>query len=130
MSLHPDPIGPIPDQTARVARAAFPKGTLCLKLYDEIGTIFCDQDFADLFPQRGQPRRPSASRSSRSSRKKGEQACSRQRTVLLSGIGATRSHTSLPLVGSKPVPLCFHPAFTAQTPAPDSRLLTGESRIG
>jgi transposase len=38
-----------------VARAAFPKGTLCLRLYDALGTIFADHDFADLFAQRGQP---------------------------------------------------------------------------
>jgi hypothetical protein len=25
MSLHPDPIGPVPEETVRVARAAFPK---------------------------------------------------------------------------------------------------------
>jgi transposase len=45
----------VPEHTARVARAAFPKGTLCLRLYDELGTIFADQDFADLFASRGQP---------------------------------------------------------------------------
>ncbi len=55
MSLHPIPTYLVPEQTARVVRAAFPKGTLCLRIYDELGTIFCDQDFADLFPQRGQP---------------------------------------------------------------------------
>jgi transposase len=38
-----------------VAKAAFPKGTLCLQLYDHLETIFQDQDFADLFPRRGQP---------------------------------------------------------------------------
>ncbi len=32
MSLHPDPIGEIPSETARVARAAFPKGTLAMRL--------------------------------------------------------------------------------------------------
>jgi len=26
MSLHPTPITPVPEETARVARAAFPKG--------------------------------------------------------------------------------------------------------
>ena len=46
----------VPDDTARVARAAFPKGSLCLRLYDELGTIFTDHDFADLFAHRGQPR--------------------------------------------------------------------------
>ena len=45
----------VPAQTARVAKAAFPKGTLCLQLYDQLGTILQDQDFVDLFPVRGQP---------------------------------------------------------------------------
>lgn len=45
----------VPEDTARVARAAFPKGNLCLRLYDELGTIFTDHDFADLFAHRGQP---------------------------------------------------------------------------
>lgn len=55
MSLHPISTYIVPEPTARVARAAFPKGTLCLRLYDELGTIFTDQDFVDLFAQRGQP---------------------------------------------------------------------------
>jgi hypothetical protein len=32
MSLKPEPIGPIPEETARIARAAFPKGNLYLRL--------------------------------------------------------------------------------------------------
>jgi transposase len=55
MSLQPLSSYRVPELTARVARAAFPKGTLCLRLYDELGTIFADHDFADLFAQRGQP---------------------------------------------------------------------------
>jgi len=55
MSLQPTPTYVVPDQTARVAKAAFPKGTLCLQLYDHLGTTFQDQNFAELFPQRGQP---------------------------------------------------------------------------
>jgi transposase len=55
MSLQPEADYTIPEKTARVARAAFPKGILCRKLYDELGTIFRDQDFGDLFPRRGQP---------------------------------------------------------------------------
>lgn len=55
MSLQPELNYTVPELTARVARASFPNGTLCLKIYDELGTIFRDQDFADLFPQRGQP---------------------------------------------------------------------------
>ncbi|MCA1602319.1 MAG: IS1182 family transposase [Acidobacteria bacterium] len=55
MSLHPQPHYTVPEQTARTARAAFPKGTMCMRIYDQLGTIFQDQDFADLFPHRGQP---------------------------------------------------------------------------
>jgi transposase len=55
MSLQPELDYSVPHQTARVARAAFPNGTLCLHVYDQLGTIFRDHDFADLFPQRGQP---------------------------------------------------------------------------
>lgn len=55
MSLPPQSKYVVPEQTASVARAAFPKSTLCLRIHDEFGTIFEDQDFADLFPQRGQP---------------------------------------------------------------------------
>ncbi len=55
MSLPPPSSYSVPEQTRRVARASFPKGTLCLRLADELGTIFRDQDFADLFPSQGQP---------------------------------------------------------------------------
>src|SRR5919199_2966557 len=56
MSLHPHhPIPPVPKQTARIARAAFPKGSPYLTLRDTLGTVFTDQDFADLYPRRGQP---------------------------------------------------------------------------
>jgi transposase len=55
MSLKALPVPPIPDETARVARAAFPGGTLCLQLRDTLGTLYTDAEFADLFPTRGQP---------------------------------------------------------------------------
>ncbi|MFO1433049.1 MAG: hypothetical protein U1F76_23580 [Candidatus Competibacteraceae bacterium] len=38
-----------------MAKAVFPKGTLCLQCYDHLGTLFQDQDFVDRFPARGQP---------------------------------------------------------------------------
>ena len=44
-----------PEQTERIARAAFPKGSLCLRIADELGRIFLDEQFAELFPRRGQP---------------------------------------------------------------------------
>ena len=55
MSLHPQPFRPVPDDTARVARAAFPHGNLYLRLRDELGALFEDAAFASLFPRRGQP---------------------------------------------------------------------------
>ena len=42
MSLHPQPMTPVPEQTARVAHAAFPKGHPYLTLRDHLGTIFQD----------------------------------------------------------------------------------------
>lgn len=55
MSLHPQEHFPIPEQTRRVAEAAFPKGALCLRIGDHLGTIYQDRQFAALFPARGQP---------------------------------------------------------------------------
>ena len=49
MSLKPSPIAPVPEATARVAKAAFRKGNPLLKLRDELGAIFADTDFADLW---------------------------------------------------------------------------------
>ncbi|WP_167315729.1 hypothetical protein [Nostoc punctiforme] len=45
MSLKPQPISPVPEETVRVARAAFPKGNLYLTMRDEIGTLYSDSDF-------------------------------------------------------------------------------------
>jgi transposase len=55
MCLQPQPLNPVPDQTVRVARAAFPKGTAYLRLRDELGRFYTDEDFAHLFSSRGQP---------------------------------------------------------------------------
>jgi transposase len=54
MSLHPQEPASAPEETCRVARAAFPKGTLCLHIADALGTIYQDSRFAALFPRRGQ----------------------------------------------------------------------------
>src|SRR5258706_3760908 len=58
MSLYPHVIAPVPDETARVARAAFPKGHPYLTFRDALGTIFQDEGFAALFPAWGQPGLP------------------------------------------------------------------------
>src|ERR671916_149403 len=55
MSLHPTPIGEIPTETARVAKAAFPKGTLVTRLRDEFADLYEDADFRALCPRQGQP---------------------------------------------------------------------------
>ena len=55
MSLRPEPIGEIPAETARVARAAFPKGTVVTRLRDEFSALYRDEDFGGLYPSRGQP---------------------------------------------------------------------------
>lgn len=55
MSLKPHPIPPVPEETARVAHAAFPRGNVVLQLREALGTIYTDEQFADLFPTHGQP---------------------------------------------------------------------------
>ncbi len=55
MSLRPEPISPVPAETARIARAAFPKGHPCLRLRDALGPIYDDGRFAALFPAQGRP---------------------------------------------------------------------------
>src|SRR3954471_20400511 len=55
MSLKPMEIPPVPEETTRIARAAFPKGTPFLCFRDELGVIYRDEMFAALFPKSGQP---------------------------------------------------------------------------
>lgn len=55
MSLHSTPLPPVPDETVRVAQAAFPRGNTLMQMRDVLGTIYRDEPFADLFPVRGQP---------------------------------------------------------------------------
>ncbi|MFL5655707.1 MAG: hypothetical protein ACJ8CB_16205 [Ktedonobacteraceae bacterium] len=55
MSLKPEPICPVPQETARVVKAAFPKGSTFIKMRDELGVLFQDELFAALFPKEGQP---------------------------------------------------------------------------
>jgi transposase len=55
MSLRPHGVAPVPEETARVARAAFPKGNPYLTLRDALGPIFQDDDFIDLYSHEGQP---------------------------------------------------------------------------
>jgi transposase len=55
MSLHPPSQYVVPAETAKVARAIFPKGNLCITMADRIRPFLCDQDFSALFSSQGQP---------------------------------------------------------------------------
>jgi transposase len=55
MSLRvPQSVPPVPDDTARIARAVFPRGNPYVLLRDRLGPVFDDTGFADLYPRRGQ----------------------------------------------------------------------------
>jgi transposase len=55
MSLRSPSAYRLPEQTARVARAAFPRGNPYLRMHDVLGAILTNPEFADLDPQEGQP---------------------------------------------------------------------------
>jgi transposase len=52
MSLRPSPVEPVPEETARIARAAFRKGNLLMRIRDEIGALYDDQMLASLYDAR------------------------------------------------------------------------------
>jgi transposase len=54
LSLHPQAASPLPEDTQRVARAAFPHGNIDREVADHLGTLSQDTQFAPLFPTRGQ----------------------------------------------------------------------------
>ncbi len=53
--LQPHGLREIPAETKKVAAAAFPNGSLVMTMRDELGTVYSDEQFQDLFPERGQP---------------------------------------------------------------------------
>ena len=55
MSLRPEPLPAIPAATVAAVRAAFPKGNLYVDLRAEVGTLYADQLFTDLYPPEGRP---------------------------------------------------------------------------
>ena len=55
MTLQPQHTFSIPEETARVARAAYPKGNVYLQMRDALGPIYQDESFAHLFPHNGRP---------------------------------------------------------------------------
>jgi transposase len=54
MSLQPEKLPEIPEETARIARILFPKGNRYMWLRDELGAIYNDEQFMSLYHKVGQ----------------------------------------------------------------------------
>jgi transposase len=55
MSMSLNAIPAIPEETIRVAHAAFAHGNMYLTMREELGTLYDNEHFAVLFPKRGRP---------------------------------------------------------------------------
>ena len=55
MSMQPKPWPVVPAETARVAKKAFPKGSLAIRIRDELGGWYDDEAFAAAYGVRGRP---------------------------------------------------------------------------
>lgn len=55
MTSQPPTDFPVPDETSRVAKAAYTKSNRYLRLHDEMGQLYVDTDIAAIFLRRGQP---------------------------------------------------------------------------
>src|SRR5262245_32315556 len=55
MSLPPQPVPAGPEETARIAHAAFPRDNMYLRMRDVFGASFAAATFPTLFPTRGKP---------------------------------------------------------------------------
>src|SRR5262245_53806067 len=55
MSLAPSSFDAIPEETIRVAQAAFPYSTRLMQMRDHLGAIYDQSAFEALYPQRGKP---------------------------------------------------------------------------
>jgi transposase len=53
--MRPRAVPAIPEETKRIAQAAFPKGNLYMQMRDEWEGSYTDEQFADLYPADGQP---------------------------------------------------------------------------
>ncbi|MGW9024959.1 hypothetical protein ACWGQ5_12135 [Streptomyces sp. NPDC055722] len=53
MSLQPKGLPPVPEQTAKTARVAFPKGSLPMRVRDHLAGVFADEPFAEAFGVHG-----------------------------------------------------------------------------
>src|SRR5690349_5271283 len=55
MSTYPALAAPFPEETARVAHAAFPRGNAWIAMREAVGPIYDDASFASLFARGGRP---------------------------------------------------------------------------
>ena len=55
MSLQYTSTQTVPEETVRVAKAALGEGNLAMQIRDKLWCVYNDQDFADLYPDQGQP---------------------------------------------------------------------------
>ena len=55
MSMKPQGLEPIPEETRLLVQRLCPKGTMVTQLRDALGPIYSDEPFAHLFPKRGRP---------------------------------------------------------------------------
>jgi transposase len=55
MSLSIQSLPEIPDLTVEVARATFSDGNRYMKMRDELGTFYRDEDYRECYAVRGQP---------------------------------------------------------------------------
>src|SRR2546421_9935171 len=53
MSMKPQGLEPIPEETRLLVQRLCPKGTMGAQLRDALGPIYSDEPFAHLFPKRG-----------------------------------------------------------------------------
>ena len=53
--MQPKPWPEVPEQTARVAKASSPKGTLAMRIRDVLGQVYADEQFTGAFGERGKP---------------------------------------------------------------------------
>lgn len=56
--LRPQAVADVPEETKRIAHAAFPKGNLYIQLREELGVLYEDEDFRPLFSPIGRPTLP------------------------------------------------------------------------
>lgn len=55
MSMQSKGLPQIPEQTVAVARAAFPKGSVAIRVRDRLAEVFADEPFTEAFGVRGAP---------------------------------------------------------------------------